>query len=185
MRQFFLLAAIVAALLISPTFVSAHAKVVSSTPENGSTVDQAPAVITIKFDSELNSEGATLTVTDAGGATVDTGDGAVDLSDTERKTMTVSLKSGLGAGAYTITWVVLGDDGHEVSGTLGFTVAGATAAPAPAAPAPTDAAAPTDASLPATGGASLPLAWLMVGVLVAGAGLLLRRQALATALRRC
>ncbi len=184
MRQFLLLAAIVVALIARPALVSAHAKVVSSTPDNGATVAQAPSAITIKFDSELNSEGAKLTVIAASGAPVDTGDGAVDLSDTERKTMTVSLKSGLGAGVYTINWVVLGDDGHEVSGTLGFTVAGATAAPAPAAPASTDAAAPTDASLPATGGASLPLTWLLLGGLVAGVGWLLRRRSLAIALQR-
>jgi LPXTG-motif cell wall-anchored protein len=183
MRQILLLAAVVAALIVSPTFVSAHAKVVSSTPENGATVDQAPSMITIKFDDELNSEGAKLTVTAASGATVDKGDGGVDLSDTEHKTMAVSLKSGLGAGAYTISWSVLGDDGHEVAGTLAFTVAGATA-PAPAAPATSDAAAPTDASLPATGGASLPLAWLALGALVAAAGWLLRRRSLNIALKR-
>jgi len=172
MRRIFLFIAVSAVLLAMPGLVSAHAKLVSSTPENGATLDVAPATITLKFDSELTSDGATLLVTDTNGAVVDNGDGAVDLSDSERKTMTVSLKSGLGAGGYTATWNVTGDDGHEVTGSIVFAVG---AAPVPVAPAPAADHA-DDAALPATSGESLPL-WIGVLALICvGAGVMLRRN---------
>lgn len=172
MRRIFLFIAVSAVLLAMPGLVSAHAKVISSTPENGAILDVAPATITLKFDDELESDGATLVVTDANGAVVDNGDGAVDLSDTERKTMTVSLKSGLGAGGYTATWTVIGDDGHEVSGTVVFAVG---AAPIPVAPAPAADHA-DNAVLPATGGASLPVWMSALALICVGAGVMLRRN---------
>jgi copper resistance protein C len=173
MRRISLIIAVLAAVLALPGLVSAHAKLVSSNPEDGATLAAAPATITLTFDSELESEGTTLAVTDGSGATVDQGDGGVDLGDTERKTMTVSLKSGLGAGSYTATWTLIGDDGHEVTGAISFTV-GAATAPPPAAPSNSPA---ENAALPATGGANLPL-WLAAVALAAlAAGTLLRRTA--------
>ena len=173
MRRISLIIAVLAAVLALPGLVSAHAKLVSSSPADGATLDAAPATITLTFDSELESEGAGLVVTDASGATVDLGDGAVDLGDTERKTMKVSLKSGLGAGSYTATWTLTGDDGHEVTGSIAFAVVDA---PVPAVAAPGDDHA-DDAVLPATGGANLPL-WLAAVALAAlAAGTLLRRTA--------
>lgn len=177
MRRISLLIAVLAALLALPGLVSAHAKLVSSTPEDGATLAAAPATITLTFDSELQSEGAKLVVTDGSGAVVDQGDGAVDLGDTERKTMNVSLKAGLGAGEYTATWTLTGDDGHEVSGSIAFTVAAADA-PAVAAPATDAPATPAqNAALPATGGANLPLWLAAVALAAVAAGTLLRRAA--------
>jgi methionine-rich copper-binding protein CopC len=176
MRRISLFIAVLAAVLALPGLVSAHAKLVSSNPEDGATLAAAPATITLTFDDELESEGAALVVTDASGAAVDKGDGGVDLGDTERKTMKVSLKDGLGAGSYTATWTVIGDDGHEITGAIAFAVGDA---PVPVVTAPSDdhdddAA---DAALPATGGANLPL-WLAAVALAAlGAGTLLRRTA--------
>jgi copper resistance protein C len=173
MRRISLIIAVLAAVLALPGLVSAHAKLVSSNPADGATLAAAPATITLTFDSELESAGAALVVTDASGAVVDTGDGGVDLGDTERKTMKVSLKSGLGAGDYTATWTLTGDDGHEVTGAISFSVS--PASPPPAA-APSDSPA-ENAALPATGGANLPL-WLAALALAAiGAGTLLRRTA--------
>ena len=177
MRRIFLFIAVFAVLLAMPGLVSAHAKLVSSTPENGATLDVAPATMTLKFDSELASDGATLVVTDTTGAVVDNGDGAVDLSDTERKTMTVSLKSGLGAGDYTATWTVIGDDGHEITGSIVFAVGAASVPSAPVSAAPTPAAdhAP-NAVLPATGGASTPLWMGALALICVAAGVMLRRN---------
>ena len=177
MRRISLIIAVLAAVLALPGLVSAHAKLVSSNPEDGATLAAAPASITLTFDSELESEGAALVVTDGSGATVDQGDGGVDLGDTERKTMKVSLKPGLGAGSYTAAWTLTGDDGHEVTGSISFTV-GAATAPSPAAPSTGRPASPAEnAALPATGGATLPL-WLAALALAALAGgTLLRRTA--------
>jgi methionine-rich copper-binding protein CopC len=173
MRRISLIIAVLAAVLALPGLVSAHAKLVSSSPEDGAVLAAAPATITLTFDSELESEGAALAVTDASGATVDQGDGGVDLGDTERKTMKASLKPGLGAGSYTATWTLTGDDGHEVTGSISFSVG---AAPAPPAAAPSDTPA-ENAALPATGGATLPLTLAAVALAALAAGALLRRTA--------
>lgn len=179
MRSLLILAAVFAALIGSPAFVSAHVEVVSSDPANGARLERAPDTITLKFNDELASEGAKLTVTDAWGRVVDRGNGAVDLSDIERKTMIVSLKDGLGAGDYTIAWSVLGDDGHEIAGTLAFTVNAAPLQPTPATSSTANSpTAPATINLPATGGNELTIARFVVGLGIIGAGLLLRQRAL-------
>lgn len=181
MRRISLFIAVLAAVLALPGLVSAHAKLVSSTPENGATLAAAPATITLAFDSELESEGASLVVTDASGAAVDQGDGAVDLGDTARKTMKVSLKSGLGAGDYAATWTLTGDDGHEVTGSISFTVAAADA-PAVTAPAATPAETPAETAALPSAGSQGPAGWPLIGLTALAlaalaAGTLLRRTA--------
>jgi methionine-rich copper-binding protein CopC len=158
-----LLSALFAALL-ALTLVgvaSAHANLVSSTPADGANLDAAPEKITLVFSEELKADGNLITVTDAAGKQVDAGDTALDLSDANRVTLTVSLQSGLGDGAYTIAWKNASTDGHSEEGTLAFTVG--SAAPA---------------TLPATGAEeSLPAAALLLlaaALVVLGLGV--RRQ---------
>jgi hypothetical protein len=104
-------------------------------------------------------------VTDAAGTQVDNADTTLDLNDAKRVTLTVTLKSGLGAGSYTISWKNMSADGHSEEGSLSFSVGAATTA--------------APASVPATGaGDTLPLAAILLGgLLLAGAGMGLRRWA--------
>ena len=162
------------AVLAMPTWVSAHSKVVSSTPADGAVLTTAPAEIVASFNEELTSEGASFVVTDSTGAIVDQGDGRVDLGDAERKTMRVSLKSGLTGGIYVATWKVVGDDGHEVSGTITFTIKAGNSVTAPA---PSQPANPNPA-MPATGGESFSLWWVVLGLVFLGGGGWLRRKSL-------
>ncbi len=163
-----LLSALFAALL-ALTLVgvaSAHADLVSSDPADGATLDAAPEKITLVFSEELKADGNLITVTDAAGKQVDAGDTTLDLSDAKRVTLTVSLQSGLGDGAYTIAWKNASTDGHSEEGSLAFTVGSAAAAPA---------------TLPATGAEeSLPGAALLLlaATLVALGFGMRRRQAL-------
>jgi len=149
---------------------SAHAHLVSSTPADGAVLDAAPAQIVLVFSEELSPEGNLITVTDGSGATVDAGDTVLDMSDPERKTLTVSLRSGLGDGVYTVSWKNTSTDGHSEEGTLSFTVG------APAADASTSSA---PAAMPATGaGDGLGAAWLLAcAAALVAAGLGLRRRA--------
>jgi LPXTG-motif cell wall-anchored protein len=170
------------ALLLAPLLASAHADLVSSTPADGSTMTAAPSRVTAVFDEELASDGSTLTVVDAAGKRVDAGDGKLDLDDLEHQTLIVSLKSGLGAGVYTVRWsAVSGDDGDTTSGSFSFTVKAAgtaepTATVAAGKPTPTAPADPR--ALPPTGSSPLHLPWLGLAVLLLAAGgalVLLRR----------
>ncbi|NNJ11272.1 copper resistance protein CopC [Chloroflexales bacterium ZM16-3] len=147
---------------------SAHSELVSSNPKDGASLAAAPTKITLIFSEELQADGNLITVTDAGGAQVDNGDTTLDLNDPNRVTLTASLKGGLGAGTYTISWKNLSADGHNQEGSLSFSVAAATA---------TTAVGPT--SVPATGaGDSMPRAAILLSaLLLGGAGLSMRRWA--------
>jgi hypothetical protein len=103
-------------------------------------------------------------VTDASGAVVDNGDMTLDKSDADRKTLAVSLKSGLGDGIYTVSWTAVSEgDGSQEEGSFKFTV-GSTG---PAVSPPT--------SLPNTGeGDALPFVAIPASLVLMGAGVLLR-----------
>jgi methionine-rich copper-binding protein CopC len=147
---------------------SAHADLVSSDPKDGAHLDKAPAKLTLVFSEELSPDGNLIKVTDASGAQVDNGDTTLDLNDPKRVTLTITLKSGLGNGVYTIHWKDMSADSHSLEGDLRFSVGAATTTPV---------AAPT--ALPTTGaGDEAPLgALLLSALLLAGAGLSLRRVA--------
>lgn len=170
MKRFVALLALVI-IFAQPGVSSAHSKLVSSTPADGSKLAAAPSEVVLTFNDELESEGVKLSVTDASGAVVDTGDGRVDLADLERKTMRVSLKSGLGSGSYTVSWSVTGSDGHEVTGAIGFAVGDAAL---PVTPAEPDHHTP---GLPATGSNGFNVGMLLAAIIIfMAAGVALRRR---------
>lgn len=157
--------AVLALLALSIGSASAHAKFKSSTPAAGSSVASAPTTVTVTFDNHdpLQAEGSVLKVTDAAGAAADIGDTTLDKNDADRKTLAVSLKSGLGNGTYTVNWTAVSSgDGSTAEGSFTFNVG--------------EALAGTPQQLPRTsdGGDTLP--WLIVcgSVLLIGLGLALR-----------
>jgi methionine-rich copper-binding protein CopC len=165
-RSLTTLAIVVLALLAAalPNLAFAHARLVSSDPAANARLDSAPSAITLVFSDELKPDGNSITVTDASGARVDAGDTKLVASDAQRRTITVSLNSGLGDGVYTVKWVNASTDGHSEEGSFSFTVGAATAAPT--------------AALPATGvGDVVPqTALIVLGMLLVGVGLGMRRR---------
>ncbi|HEY1016399.1 MAG TPA: copper resistance protein CopC, partial [Herpetosiphonaceae bacterium] len=133
MRRWLMVLALLGALL--PATALAHVKLASSNPAAGSTIASAPATLELVFDGEVGPDGLKVTVTGPGGARADQGDARLDLDDIDRKRVLASLKSGLAGGAYAVDWVVIGADGHEITGSFSFTIQGA-------APAPTATTAP-------------------------------------------
>lgn len=123
-------AAIVAAAVLAmllPLTTTAHSELHSSDPAQGATVPSpfsGPIVMTfteslaVGSKADLYGPGHQLVAS----ATIDAG------------TMTVSLASPLAAGAYSIEWVSIADDGDLLRGTLDFSVAAAPSAPAGATP---------------------------------------------------
>ncbi len=191
-----LLAALVgAALLAAPA--QAHDRLVGSNPSADQAVDVAPDQLVLSFSNEPLDLGHTVVVRDAAGADLVVGEPVVAGRDVD-----VALPP-LPAGAYTVVWRVVSQDGHPIEGTYGFTVTtgvapttAATSEPAPSAsatasPSATSSAAPTsgastsalpldeDVTPPTGGGGGVP-AWALVLVAVAAAAgaatLLLNRR---------
>jgi copper resistance protein C len=144
---------------------SAHAKLVSSDPAAGANLSAAPAKVTLVFDEEISDKqtDSFFNVTDESGASV--GSGKLDNTDLDHKTLSGTLKAGLGAGVYIVAWqTITSDDNGKSEGSFKFGVnkdpgAQPTAAPHDEEPtaAPTAGAAQPTAA-PAAGGAAQPTA---------------------------
>ena len=122
-----LITILVAALAGLPAVALAHAKLIHSTPANGSALTAAPSILQLKFDepARLTSLGLLKT-----GDKVTTRIGLLEKKASSEHSIALPK---LTPGSYTITYRVVGDDNHLMSGSLNFTVSSATSvAAAPA-----------------------------------------------------
>lgn len=116
-RTLVLLAAFVAALTLSAGPAAAHSVVLSSSPEDGEQIAQAPERVTVTFNETIQEQFASMTVVGPDGNLWSEGDPVVDGA-----TVSVAV-DGLGpVGEYTIAFRVTSTDGHPVSGTRVFTL---------------------------------------------------------------
>ncbi|SOE70390.1 hypothetical protein SAMN06296378_2215 [Salinibacterium xinjiangense] len=118
--------AVAAALVLAvATPASAHDYLVSSNPEENSTITEVPESFSVTTDEALldlskDGSGFAIEVTDADGLFY--GDGCVSIVDS-----TVSVGSSLGdAGDYRMLWQLVSADGHTVSGEVDFAWAPST-----------------------------------------------------------
>ncbi len=157
------LALVLSLLLIGSAM--AHAKLVSSEPQDGAKLDAPPAKITLVFNEELGEQESNFTVTDAAGKQV--GDGKLDLNDLDRKTLTGTLDAGAGNGVYSVNWVGYTPDDKEAAAPTTQPTVAPTAAPA---------AGGSPSTLPHTGAADLSLVGMLVlaALIVLAGGLVLR-----------
>ena len=168
-----------------PTLASAHAKLASSSPAEGATVQAGLTSITLTFSEELSVDQSHADLNMASGAAVSGASSAVDKA--KRTVITVQTPA-LQPGTYQVKWhSVTEDDNGITDGTLNFTVAGAadtsstatTQQATPGAETLPQTALPQTA-LPATGStdSNLPISVLVVAfallMLVAGARLVRR-----------
>lgn len=131
------IALLVAFSLIVPAL--AHSQLVDSDPADGATLDTTDTV-SLTFNEDINPDFVTLVVTDPAGDDVTDGDPAVD-----GPVLTSSIKP-TANGAHTVTYRVVSQDGHTVSGTVTFTLTGVPT-PEPT-PTPTQTATPEPAETP-------------------------------------
>jgi methionine-rich copper-binding protein CopC len=162
-------------LLVSGMAVAqAHDELVGSSPEAGATLDAAPPQVELEFSGEIQELGTEVVVTSEDGSTVS--DGAVRV---DGSTVAQPLTADLPAGSYTVDWRATSADGHPLSDSFSFTVAGdattgaaaGSSAPAPA-PATTDvgeasAASPADPSSNGMWIAGIAAGVLLVAAVVA------------------
>jgi methionine-rich copper-binding protein CopC len=151
----------------SPAF--AHAQFESSDPADGSSLATGPQTVKLTFSDTMRPGFNTITVTGPDGRQYQTGD--VTAQD---ETVSVGVGPLGPAGVYQVGWRVLSDDGHPVTGQIGFTLtqAGTGTGSAPsAAAAPTAEAAPAAAQEDSGGMPVWP--WILGAVVAVGAGVAL------------
>ena len=166
-RILVLLAALTAALTLSVGSAAAHSVVLSSSPEDGAQIAEAPDRVTVTFNENLQEQFAALTVVGPDGNLWSKSDPII-----EGATAAVEL-DGLGpVGEYTIAYRVTSADGHPVSGTRTFTLTqDGTGTPGEAASGDT-ATGETGAESDESDSSGPAVWWFVVaGVVVVAAGL--------------
>lgn len=96
---------------------SAHAVLVSSSPQDGARVNTQPAAVELRFDEVIEPISAAEQVISTTGARADTGKVAIIDGGT---TIVLPLKPNLPDGTYSATWRVVSADTHVVSGSITF-----------------------------------------------------------------
>lgn len=110
--------------LAAPTPASAHAVLISSSPEEGETLTEVPTQVSLTFNENLIDIGGEISVVDA--SQTDWVDGGFTI---DGPTASAPLKAGMPDGNYELRWQVVSADGHPISGITPFSVdAGAGAA---------------------------------------------------------
>lgn len=112
------LAILVGVLALGTTAASAHATLKSSSPADGQSVLTSPSEIRITFSEAVTTISGGLSVLDADGKTVDTGNSEI----VDGRTLVAPISESLSDGTYVATYRVLSADGHPVSGSLLFGV---------------------------------------------------------------
>lgn len=165
---------------------SAHSELISSSPEDGAELEQAPAEIVLEFNEDIEPIGTEVAVVDPEGTPVSEGEVAV-----EGAVVTQAITGGA-AGAYTVTWRAVSADGHPITGEYTFTVL-EPATTEPETTEPTTEAETTDATTRATtesaaagdagsedaessAGPAAPILIGIVAVVIAGVVVLLVRR---------
>lgn len=130
MRRTLVLLTVAVAVVFSAGQAAAHARLVGSDPEDGATLDEAPAEVVLELSEAVQQEFTQVAVLDADEGHHETGEPVVAGS-----TVTQAVDA-LSAGEYRISYRVVSSDGHPVTGTLTFTVAASdgSGAESPAAP---------------------------------------------------
>jgi methionine-rich copper-binding protein CopC len=147
------------ALALTTSAVTAHVRLLSSSPAAGANLPTAPTSVTINVDDELDPDLSHFTVTDASSAEV--GTGSVDLTVADRNVMTGAVTI-TEPGIYTVSYQVAGVDGHVLEGTFSFGYRTSLAIPNPTGGHDADTAMHRPAGRPA---AILVVAFVLLGAM--------------------
>ena len=111
-------AAAVAAALIVPSAVLAHASLVEATPSEGAVLRRAPKRVVLRFDEAVSTVPGSVRVFDRQVERVDSGDVEKPSSDS----VSVGLRSDLPDGTYVVAWRVISADSHPIRGAYAFSL---------------------------------------------------------------
>jgi copper resistance protein C len=162
------------ALLLGAGPALAHTRLESSDPADGASLSTAPQRVSLTFNETMQPGFTTLTVVGPDQARYETGDVTAN-----GDTVSIAVRPLGPAGNYQIGYRVVSEDGHPVSGSVGFTLTTAgpgaadAASPAATAAAPTSSAPVTAESAPAppAGAGGAPIwPWIVGAVVLVGGG---------------
>jgi putative copper export protein/methionine-rich copper-binding protein CopC len=122
------LALLLSALL--PSVLLAHLRLVSSEPAGGVTLEAPPSLLRFTFSARPELSLTTIAIRDSNGRSYQLTAPAADPSDV--RIISTTPTSPLPSGRYVVTWRTASADGHPITGTIAFTVAGDSVSPAPA-----------------------------------------------------
>jgi methionine-rich copper-binding protein CopC len=163
LRFFYILFLSLIALFSVQPSATAHVAVVSTSPQENSTLEQMPERVVIEFNEPLLIIGAgkpnSLAVTSKSGVSATTGRAQVRGS-----TISIALNQTLTEGGpFTVSYRVVSSDGHKVSDSYEFTVVNDEA----------EIVSPTPTTVPAAGQNqrnSLPVYWISGVLALLGIG---------------
>lgn len=107
----------VASSLLTALAADAHTALKSISPEDGSSATTQPKEVRLEFSEAVSETFSAVTVIGVDGASATDGPTVVDGA-----VVTQPLTSGLGSGAYAVTYRVVSADGHPITGTAEFTL---------------------------------------------------------------
>jgi len=126
MRTLLLRVAVAGMLGLFPSVAMAHLGLSRSTPAHGATVSVAPTVLRLEFTEAVERTVARIRLLGPDSADVPLAD--LRQPADSMNIVLADVLDGLSPGTYAIEWRVVGADGHPVSGTIRFVVAGGSAA---------------------------------------------------------
>ncbi|MFS0750941.1 copper resistance protein CopC [Oceanobacillus sp. 1P07AA] len=116
MKKISILLFVATLFLFSANTVFAHTHLDSSNPEDGTTVTESIDTIELNFDTVIE-QNATLQVESSEGDTFEVTD--ISITDGE---LVATLDEDLANGSYTVTWDIIGVDGHAMQDSITFEV---------------------------------------------------------------
>jgi copper resistance protein C len=120
--KFLSLIAALAASVLWAGEASAHAFPEQDTPSAGAVLAQAPATVSIRFDSELEPIFSKLIVKNAQDQQVSQGNGSVNPTNARILATRLTNVKNAAKGSYHVYWSVVSRDGHRTEGDYTFTV---------------------------------------------------------------
>ena len=103
---------------------AAHSSQTGSTPAEGAVLDVPPSLVEVTFDTPLMDMGAALVVRSEDGTVISDAAPEVD-----RTAIRIAVAADAPPGAYTVAYRVVSQDGHAITSTFDYTVAGDSAGP--------------------------------------------------------
>lgn len=112
------LLAVLLVVLAVPAFASAHATLMSSTPEDGGVVQTTPKQVQLSFNEPVETSLGSVRIFDGEAREITVGQTTKAGSDA----VSASIDGALSNGTYTVSWRVLSADGHPLDGSFVFHV---------------------------------------------------------------
>ncbi|WIX98890.1 copper resistance protein CopC [Amycolatopsis mongoliensis] len=145
---------------------SAHTALKSSSPADGASLAAPPRKVELTFEEPVTLQPDPIAVTGP-----DSAKWTVSASSVTDAVITAAVLPAGPAGAYTLTYKVISDDGDKVTGEVHFTLTAPASVPTTASPVSPSAPAATSATplaaAPLSDGGGVPAwVWILVAVVV-------------------